>query len=133
MGYTFICLYVCLFIYILRCLFIYNLYFYLSIRNGIYLLIYFYLSVNLSFILYFYSSAGTPGVEALELNGQTVNFGRTGPAAPQVSYNINLNYTEKQCLKSGSVGSARFWLPGSGSAKIGTKPTGQLSKCNLGF
>jgi p70 ribosomal S6 kinase len=26
---------------------------------------------------------GTPGVEALELNGQTVNFGRTGPAAPQ--------------------------------------------------
>jgi len=23
-----------------------------------------------------------------------------------------------QCLGSGSVGSARFWLPGSGSAKI---------------
>ena len=24
----------------------------------------------------------------------------------------------QQCLESGSVGSARFWLPGSGSAKI---------------
>ena len=106
-----------------NCSFI-NLYFYksfclficLSINLSVYLFIY--LCMYLFICISIYLSAGTPGVEALELNGQTVNFGRTGPAAPQVSYSINLYFTDKQCLGSGSVGSARFWLPGSGSAKI---------------
>ena len=32
--------------------------------------------------------------------------------------NIQVELKKEQCLGSGSVGSARFWLPGSGSAKI---------------
>jgi len=39
-----------------------------------------------------------------------------------------------QCLGSGSVGSARFWLPGSGSAKIcgstDPDPRGKISTKN---
>ena len=43
----------------------------------------------------------------------------------------------RQCLGSGSVGSARFWLPGSGSAKIcgSTDPGGKIStkSCKKNF
>ena len=35
---------------------------------------------------------------------------------PSVSFYFLINL--QQCLGSGSVGSARFWLPGSGSARI---------------
>jgi len=42
--------------------------------------------------------------------------------------------TKDQCLGSGSVGSARFWLPGSGSAKIcgstDPDPRGKISTKN---
>ena len=47
-------------------------------------------------------------------------------------------YPLNQCLGSGSVGSARFWLPGSGSAKIcgsaDPNPRGSIStKCKTNF
>ena len=46
----------------------------------------------------------------------------------------NCSFSFKQCLGSGSVGSARFWLPGSGSAKIygstDPDPRGKISTKN---
>ena len=49
---------------------------------------------------------------------------------PSITENMNHSYDKnseiigllKQCLGFGSVGSIRFWVPGSGSAKIGWSP-----------